>query len=282
MKVLKRKCLVIASVAVMTIIMSMTVFAAGDEPVRVEAEGTILLGDDSTMGQAKAAALNNARRAALEKATGVEVRGSSTVYNYQLINDLVHTATRGIIVKENVMKSSCTARSEQVSCSARIEAWVKPLYTERRGNFAVKKAFVHRIDKIEVAASPVFQNNDEIIIRATANQDAYLSLFSVDQFGGISKLYPNEYVKQEKLPAGREIVFPEESQRQGGLKLKVRTPKGNKKAVESVLIIATKEKTALLEDRKDLDLTITDLMKELSEMDPSQWVEQTVGYEVRE
>lgn len=78
------------------------------------------------------------------------------------------------------------------------------------------------------------------------------------------------------------IVIPDESCRQGGIKLKVRTPRGRRKAVESVLIIATKKKTALLEDRKDQDLTITDLMRELSEMDPSQWVEQTVGYEVRE
>jgi len=282
MKVLNGKCLMIAIVSVMAISSTWPAIAAQDEPVRVEAEGTILLGDDSTAGQAKAAALNNARRAALEKATGVEVHGSSMVYNYQLINDLVHTATRGIIVKENVLKISCTTKDEQVSCSAKIEVWVKPLHTERRGNFAVKTAFVHRIDKVEAAASPVFQNNDEIIIRATANQDAYLSLFSVDQFGGISKLYPNEHVKQEKLPAGKEIVFPEDSLRQGGLKLKVRTPKGKKKAVESVLIIATKERSALLEDVKAKDLTITDLMKELSEMDPSQWVEQTVGYEVRE
>jgi len=264
------------------VLLAVPAMAAQDEPVRVEAEGTILLGDDSTIGQAKAAALNNARRAALEKATGVEVRGTSTVYNYQLINDLVLTATRGIIVKEHVFKSSCTTKDEQVSCSAKIEAWVKPLHTERRGNFAVKKAFVHRIDKVEAAASPVFQNNDEIIIRAAANQDAWLSLFSVDQFGAISKLYPNEYVKQEQLPAGKELVFPDESCRQGGLKIRVRTPRGKAKAVESVLIIATKEKAALLEDVKNKDLTITDLMKELSEMDSSAWVEQTVGYEVRE
>jgi hypothetical protein len=33
---------------------------------------------------------------------------------------------------------------------------------------------------------------------------------------------------------------------------------------------------------KSQDQTITDLMKELSKMDPSQWVEQTVWYEVRE
>lgn len=267
---------------VIAVLFAAPAFAAQDDPVRVEAEGTILLGDDSTMGQAKAAALNNARRAALERATGVEVRGSSMVYNYQLINDLVVTATKGIIVKENVLKSSCTAKDDQVSCSAKVEAWVKPLHRERRGNFSVKKALVHRADKTDAPANPVFQNNDEIVIRAAANQDAWFSLFSVDQAGAVSKLYPNEYLREELLPAGKEIVFPDESCRQGGIKLKVRTPRGRKKAVESVLIIATKEKTALLEDRKDQDLTITDLMKELSEMDPSQWVEQTVGYEVRE
>ena len=62
----------------------------------------------------------------------------------------------------------------------------------------------------------------------------------------------------------------------------MRTPKGRKKAVESVLIIATKGTVPLLDARKDQDLTITDLMKELSELDPSLWVDQTVGYEVRE
>ena len=77
--------------AVMIVLISAPVFA--QDAVKGEAEGQVTLGDDSTVGQAKAAALNNARRAALEKATGVEVRGSSTVYNYQLINDLVVTAT---------------------------------------------------------------------------------------------------------------------------------------------------------------------------------------------
>ncbi len=258
------------------------VLAAGEEPVRVEAEGTILLGEDATIGQARAAALNNARRSALERATGVEVRGSSTVYNFRLIADLVHTATRGIIVKENVLVSRCATQGEQISCTARIEAWVRPLHTERRGNFAVNKAAVMRAGRTEAAANPVFQSGDELVIRASANQDAWLHLFSVNENGGIGKLYPNEYLKAERLPAGRELLFPDEACRQGGLKLVVRTPRGRKRSIESVLVIATKENWSLLEGRKDQDLTITDLMKELSEVDPSEWVEQTVGYEVRE
>ena len=49
-----------------------------------------------------------------------------------------------------------------------------------------------------------------------------------------------------------------------------------------MLIFATTGKAALLESRKDQDLTITDLMKELSEIESSEWVDKTVGYEVQE
>lgn len=276
------KNIVRATVLLVFMISQGVAFAVQDEPVKVEAEGVILLGDDSTIGQAKAAAINNARRSALEKATGVEVRGSSTVYNFQLINDLVHTATRGIIVKENVLFSRCNADGEQISCKAKVEAWVKPLHTERRGSFLVKKAQVMRAGRNDASESPVFQNGDELVIRVSANEDAWLHLFSVDQNGGIGKLYPNDYVKGEKILAGQEVLFPEEGLRQSGLKMVVRTPKGKKKAVESVLVIATKQKVSFLEDRKAEDLTITDLMQELSALDVSQWVERTVGYEVRE
>jgi hypothetical protein len=256
--------------------------ASHDEPIKVEAEGSIILGDDSTIGQAKAAALNNARRAALEKTTGVDVRGSSTVYNFQLIDDLVVTATKGIIVKENVLKSSCVVKDEQITCAARIEAWVAPLHAERRGNFGVGKVMVLRAGRSDPSPNPVFHSGDEIVIKASANPDAYLNIFSVDQNGAISKLYPNEFCAYERTSAGKDIVFPDEEQRKSGLRMKVRTPKGVKKAVESVLVIATKEKTNFLADSKVENPAITDLMRELSEMDPSLWAEKTVGYEVRE
>jgi uncharacterized protein DUF4384 len=258
------------------------VLASHEEPIKVEAEGSIILGDDSTIGQARAAALNNARRAALEKTTGVEVRGSSTVYNFQLIDDLVVTATKGIIVKENVLKNSCAVKDEQISCMAKIEAWVAPLHVEKRGNFGVGKVAVVRPGSTASSSNPVFQSGDEIVVKATANPDAYLNIFSVDQNGVISKLYPNEFCAYERTPAGKEIVFPDEEQRRSGLRMKVRTPKGVKKAVESVLVIATKEKANFLSDGKVANPTITDLMRELSEMDPSLWAERTIGYEVRE
>ena len=252
-----------------------------DEVKLIEAEGQISLGDDTTIGQAKAAALNNARRAALEKATGIVVHGSSMVYNNQLVNDLVMAATKGVIVDEKILENKCDAKDGQLFCSARIQAKVKPLSLERRGNFAVTKVTVQRPEREDSAKSAVFQSKDEIRIRTAVNEEAYVNIFSVDQNGGVSKIYPNKYTDQKTLPAGKELAFPDDNQRKMGLKLKVKTPKGVQRAVESVLVIATREKVKLLQETIE-NPTITDLMRELSEMDPSGWVDQTEGYEVRE
>jgi hypothetical protein len=47
------------------------------------------------------------------------------------------------------------------------------------------------------------------------------------------------------------------------------------------MIIAAKEEGRFLSDTSIQNPTISDLMKELSEIDQSSWDEETVGYEVR-
>lgn len=272
----------VAMVCMMVLVSFLPARAGEEKIIEVSADGSVVVGDDTTMGQAKAAALNNARRSALEKATGVEVRGSSVVYNNILINDMVLAATKGLIVREKVLENKCSSKDELISCFARIEASVKPLKTERRGDFSVTQLSVHRPDRQDNVKSAVFQSLDEVHIHAASNQDAFLHMFSVDQNGNVSKLYPNEYLGYEKTPAGKEVVFPDDNQRKSGLRMKVRTGKGAKKSVESVLVVATRENVQFLRDANIENPTITDLMKELSEIDPSLWAERTEGYEVRE
>lgn len=246
----------------------------------VTSEGRCYFGDDTTQAQAKALALNNARRSALEEAVGVAMHGSSTMYNGELISELINTATKGLIVKQKVIEEKCGDEGGKLFCMAKIEAHVKPLDSKKETKLKISKASVRRPDK-DVAAS-VFQDNDEIQILAEANEDAFLSIFGIDQNGNVTKLYPNEYRKAEVIPSRREFVFPDNELREQGLKLRVNTPKKLKKAMESVLIIATKEEAHFLEDASVQNSTITDLMKELSELDESlSWSEKTVGYEVR-
>ncbi len=247
----------------------------------IEKEGEAVLGDDMTPAQAKALALNNARRSAIEQASGVIVHGSSVVYNFQLVSDLVASATRGVIVKEEILADEKKMEGKQWIYYTKIRVHVKTLENREKSSLKILEADVGRYGSNLASAAIVFQDNDEIQIKAKANSDAYIHIFNVSQDGWVTKLYPNEYFKAQITSMETEFIFPNEKQRDLGLKLKVRTPKNLIKAIETMLIVATKEKTDFLSDKKAGEVTITDLMRELSEIDASLWTEKIVGYEVR-
>ena len=246
----------------------------------VTAEGKIVLGDDTTPARARAIAMNNARRTALEVAVGVNLHGSSVIYNSDLVSDLVITATKGIIVKQNVLEDKCYTEEDRIYCLVRIEAHVKPLFQPDSKKVSILKASIRRPDKDTPANSPVFQDGDEIQLKIAASDNVFINIFSIDQFGNVIKLYPNNYIKTGIIPSGKEFIFPDDTIRSQGLNLRVTTPKGLKSGIESVLIIATKEEGSFLTDPSIQNPTISVLMNELSKLDPSSWSEKTIGYEV--
>ena len=244
----------------------------------IESVGEAILGDDTTPAQAKAIALNNARRSAIEEASGVFVHGSTIVYNYQLISDLVRASTRGLIVKEEILIDDIKKEGKQIVYGTKIRVHVKPLEYQRDGSLKILKAEVNRYGS--TSKGSVFQNGDEIQIKVKANKEGYINVFGISQDGMVTKLYPNEYFKAEVISPEMEFIFPDERQRGLGLKLKVRTPKNLSRTVETILIVATKERMDFLSDKKADEVTITDLMKELSEIDSSSWTEEAIGYEI--
>src|SRR3989337_1520666 len=246
----------------------------------VTAEGKIVLGDDTTPARARAIAMNNARRTALEVAVGVNLHGSSVIYNSDLVSDLVITATKGIIVKQNVLEDKCYTEEDRIYCLVRIEAHVKPLSQQDSKKVRILKASILRPDKNISENSPVFQDGDEIQIKVAASDNVFINIFSIDQYGNVIKLYPNNYIKAEIIPSGKEFIFPDDTIRSQGLNLRVTTPKGLKSGIESVLIIAPKEQGFFLTDPSIPNPTISDLMNDLSKLDPSSWSEKAIGYEV--
>lgn len=254
-------------------------FAAEKRDIQViESVGEAILGDDTTPAQAKAMALNNARRSAIEEASGVVIHGSTVVYNYQLISDLVKASTRGLIVKEEILIDDIKKEGKQIVYGTKIRVHVKPLEYQRDGSLKILKAEVNRYGS--TSKGSVFQNGDEIQIKVKANKEGYINVFGISQDGMVTKLYPNEYFKAEVISPEMEFIFPDERQRGLGLKLKLRTPKNLSRTVETILIVATKERMDFLSDKKADEVTITDLMKELSEIDSSSWTEEAIGYEI--
>jgi hypothetical protein len=65
-----------------------------------------------------------------------------------------------------------------------------------------------------------------------------------------------------------------------GLKLRVRAAGGLGRTRETMLIIATRENVDLLAGKKSDEITVTDLMNVVSEIE-TQWNEKVIGYEIR-
>ncbi len=249
---------------------------ADDKIQIVEKEGEALLGEDTTPALARAQALNNARRAAIEEVTGAQVTGSTVVYNYQVISDLVSSATRGVIVREKLLRDELVKDRYIV----KIRAHVKALERRDTGSLRIARESVSRYGGAPIGSGAVFQDNDEIQLRARVSEPAYIHLFSIDKDGLVIKLYPNEYFAGQIVTPGEDFVFPSNKQRDMGLKVRVRTAKNLTRTPETVLFIATRENVNLLGDRKDGEVTVTDLMKEVTDLD-SPWTEKVLGYEIR-
>ena len=244
------------------------------------AEGRAMLGEDTTPAQAKALALNEARRIAVERAAGVLVRTSSVVYNSELISDLISTFTKGLIIREDVLSEGLRTEDGQVAYVCRIKASIKPVLQRKQKDIRIIAAEVSRVDRPFSSSSPIFQDNDEIKIRVKTASNLNINVFSVSQDGRVVLLLPNPYVKLETVSGGQDFIFPDEAMRAAGFKLRVHTPKNLSRAYETIVIIATKERKDFL-SAKTQDVTLSDLMRELSLLEQPFWADAVIGYEVR-
>lgn len=247
----------------------------------VVADGEARLGEQTTPAQARALALNNARRSAVEQAAGLTLHGISVVYDHALIGDLVSAFSRGLIVREEILAEGLRGEGKQALFQVRLRAHIRPLPAAQPGENRILRAEVARAGGEPSQGSPVFQHNDEIQIRVRLAAAAYLSLFSVDQEGRLARLYPNPYVPPALTGGGEELLFPAAAQRAAGLRLRVHAPPGLPQAFETVLVVATATPRDFLAGNPPGEAVLTDLMQELAQLDPTTWTQTIIGYEVR-
>lgn len=229
--------------------------------------------------EAKLNARNLARINILAMAVGVRIISSTTLFDGDLISELISAQTRGIILSEHIIEET-TISGEIPGWKVVLRASVKPVYLEP-STLKVMDARVIEVGKKVSELKPVFQHEDEVFVRLVLSEDAYVSVFSVDQAGAVIKLYPNAYAKQVLVSANTRLEVPDSELRSSGVIFRVRTPEESKTAYESVLVIATKEKADLLANAKPGQAMLADLLKELHRIDFSKWAQRTVGYKVQ-
>lgn len=257
----------------------------GGEGVWVIAEATVQLADDMTIQEARSRSRNEARRKAIEKAVGIFVIGKTVVYNYVLAEDLIQSIVRGIITDEQVLEEGVHGVGQQSNkqttlYTTKLKARVRPVQAERKAEFTLKM----------VLNQTVFREGEEIEIRVSSSHDVYLHLFSVGQDDAVTVLLPNRFVQNTLILAEQQFVFPDDSQRTLGIRLRVFPPAGANHATERIKVIATRKKHDLVKSKfregifqiyeaKDTGL-VTDLLRELALLEETDWTEATVPYEI--
>lgn len=268
----------IAIFALIAMLIPCAASAAGKVTGWIEAEGRAQLGYyNMTLADAESIALNNARRIALEKAVGVQISAVIVVYNSDLINELVKVASKGIIREEEVLMRDTVKEGKNLIYVVKIRAKIKKLDSKSKPPVKFRYAYVQRPDKKnESKGVPNFQDGDEVQVRLKMDKDAYLHIFSVDQFGKVYPIYPNRHVGDAAIMGGERFIFPDNALRSMGFRLKARTLEKQDRSNESLMIVATTDNDPFLEGRKDS--TITDLLRELSDRDQSEWALEVLGY----
>lgn len=250
-------------------------------------EGSVPFGDETTYGDAKVRSRENARRAAIQQAVGTFVQSKSVVYNFQLAEDLIRTSLRGLIVEELILQEGVQSvglagKSVGLMYVTKIKAKVRPVPMERKGTITVNV----KLNKT------LFVDGEEMAIHVTANQDVFLHIFNVGQDDSVTVLFPNKYATDNHIAANADLVFPDDSQKAKGIRLRVFVPQTSRRGLDRIKVIAAAKKIDLVKGKfpegafreypgKDSSL-ITDLLKELAVLDESEWAEATVAYEVHE
>ena len=257
-------------------------------PVTVEAEGLAPFLLDMSLNEVRGRARDEARRNAIEQAVGVFLRGLSLMKNSQITDELVTAIARGVIEDEQWMDERIEELKEEkrpglpmAVYHTQVKAAVRPVRVERRGDFDVRASL----------NKDVFQEGEEALIKIRATQPAHLYMFSVTQDGSVTVLMPNHYVRRNLVSPDQDIIFPNETLRSLGIKLRVMLGPGVKKATEYIKVIATRKPIEFFTEVGQDGVfhtfsgaeqgMIQDVVKRLALLDDQDWTETTLPYEVR-
>ena len=254
-----------------------TFIYANEEPVWVEAAGEAILGELDTPKEVKERAKRDAERNAIEKAVGTFIRSHSLVSNSQIVEDLIYAGVRGKIDKIDLIKEGWDERDRN-TYQVFLRALVRPVYQEKLLSLKLT------LSKTEL------QEGDEVQILYQANRDCYVYIFSVAADGSVTLLFPNTLNKDNAVRGSEIGEFPPKGSK---IKLQARFLPGYTEPVaqERIKIIATRHKEDIIPLGFQEGLfkvfnaqstgMISDLVKRLNQLEPSDWAESTAVYTLR-
>jgi len=210
----------------------------------VSGEATVTVGEQDTRHQARAAAIEHARSAAVQDFLGVDVRSrlmdfeqEGLRHSERLTENLLQTTRNGRVLKEEVLKEGYRDAPDCPGCryAVSLKDCVVPRLSEADKDF-----------RVEVGVSRSrFVNGDPAQITVKATRDCTVYLYDVYDLGTMAKtslVVPNPALATKTLKAGESWTYPDEDARKAGVKdLEAQLPDPNDDvSAETVRVIASK------------------------------------------
>lgn len=251
---------------------------AAEQPLWVEATGEASQSDIDTLKEVKDRAKRDAQSRAVEKAVGAFIKSHTLVSNFQVADDLVYAAVRGKIEKVDIISEGWDEKDRNLF-RVKIRALVDPVYPEKGQGISIKLAL----------SKSVLKEGEETKVIYQSNSDCYVYIFSIAADGSVTLLLPNATNKDNHLVLDKAYEFPPAG---SPLKLEAMFLPGFKGlfAEERIKVIATKQEEAIIPlgfqegmfkvyDGKSTGM-ISDLVKKLNQLEPTDWTEATVVYRI--
>lgn len=242
--------------------------------------------DESPLA-ALARAREEARRKAVERVGGVEVRdqlfrflANGNAGARQFVQSLQTQLARGLVVAEREMSRRCAPVDEaglRARCTVEIEAHVvESAAGPRDAGFRVAVA----------TGREHYRDGDSVTVRATLSRDAHVCLIARDDDGRLALVEP---VGGADAPLARAGVweFPDVAARSRGVRLRVRLPAGVRETHEAVLVVALVRplpratgQPSLAESTVEGDADALRVLGVVAALDPAEWAFGTAAYVV--
>ncbi|MEN6620469.1 MAG: DUF4384 domain-containing protein [Smithella sp.] len=249
---------------------------ATEKPLWVTVTGEAYQGEMETPKEVMQRAKRDAQSKAIEQATGIFLKSHTLVHNSQVADDLIYAAVRGKINEMTILNSGWDKQDRNLY-KVKIKARVEPIYPEK-GNGLMARLNLSKNS---------LREGQEVKIYYEINNECFVYLFSVAEDGSVTLLFPNSQNQNNKVDGGKAYEFPEP---ESAVKLKAMFLPNfqGKSANEKIKLIVTKKKENLLPlgfkegmfQAYDAESTgmISELVKKLNAIEPTEWTEATAEY----
>lgn len=197
----------------------------------VSVTGRAVITDEISLGQAKLAALNQARALAVEQAAGVSVRTVTLLQDSLLLGQLVETMAHGFLVEE---RHVTWTGSWQSSLPGHLGFPVIEVSLEVGVNVMPRTFF--RDYAIEAnLPKQTYRHGEAATLEVTAREDVYLLIANYTSKGKIVPVYPQRNGASNILRKGSHLSLPHEAR--DGWELIMQNYPGHEQDTEALIVL---------------------------------------------